>query len=260
MGPLVMTVRDVKRTRIPILALLLAASMLLGGCVYVRLVRIKHQLAEVEKTVTLGNRDGLTLSFGEPVLLPEDILYIARRGPSQAGNRDDPVRWVYRFSKQGRKTVRSSGRFDVPVELFFTGGRLSGGRLPERFGRFLDVRFVQETLRAIGRARVEIKPRTVCARIPVERSEAGPVFLPSKQAVIDLFGRPYQRVDRTDALKLVYRYTLDPAYGAPRRGTSRAEVSFTFLRGSGRLLGVRARFAGITLLLEYPLEGSPRPS
>lgn len=238
--------------RMPILALLLASSFALSGCVYVRLVRVKHQLAEVEKTVTLDTRDGLSLFFREPILLPEDILYVARRGPSRVVNGHAPLEWIYRFSKRVRGASRAGGRFDVPVELFFTGGKLSGGRLPERFGRSLHVRFVQETLRAVGRSRVEIGPRTVHGRVPPDGVEAGVASLPTGQAVIDLFGRPHRRVNRGGTLKMVYQYTLDPAPDSPRSRRSRAEVSFTFRHGDGRLLRVQARFAGIAIDLAYP--------
>ena len=246
--------------RVSILALLLAASAVLSGCVYVRLARVKHQLAEVEKNVALDIRDGLWLSFAEPILLPEDILHVARREPSRVENGGASFKWIYRFSKRVRGGAPPGGRFDVPVELFFAGGKLIGGRLPERFGRILDVRFVQETLRAVGRARVEIEPRTVCGRVPSDRVDSGTAVLPTEQAVTDLFGRPRRRIEGRASSKLVYRYALDPGRGSLRPRRPRVELSFTFDHPGGRLLRVQARFAGITLDLAYPLAAPSGPS
>ena len=93
-----------KMNRVSTLALLLAASAVLSGCVYVRLARVKHQLAEVEKNVALDIRDGLWLSFAEPILLPEDILRIARREPSR-------VELSFNFDHPGGRLLRVQARF-----------------------------------------------------------------------------------------------------------------------------------------------------
>lgn len=247
--------RLLARKTTSLLALLLAASAFLNGCVYLRLVLVKQQLAKPERTLALDASDGLRLSFLEPVLHPGDVLRIARRRPSQVEDDQDPVRWIYRFSKRARGAAGSGGRFDVAVELFFSGGRLSGGRLPERFGRILDPGFVRETLRAIGRSRVEVAPRTVLGRIPPERVDGG--SLPTPHAVARLFGRPHQRIDEGGGVRLLYRYRLERDHGSPRARTGRVEVAFTFLPGSGRLVRVQARFADLCLDLVYPPGSSP---
>lgn len=77
--------------RIIFLFLLGALLVPLGGCVYLRLLEVKHQLADFEKHCVLENRDALAVIFLKPVLRKEDILHLAKRG----------LTFVYRLQRSG---------------------------------------------------------------------------------------------------------------------------------------------------------------
>ena len=66
-----------------LLVIFILGPMLLGGCVYLRYLQVKRQLAEPERYLALGKQSGLTLSFREPVLHPGDVLHVAKHHPSK---------------------------------------------------------------------------------------------------------------------------------------------------------------------------------
>jgi hypothetical protein len=55
---------------------LAALGLLLGGCVYLRLLAFKRQLADFDRHFTLQTDDGLRLGCLTPVLLPEDFRWL----------------------------------------------------------------------------------------------------------------------------------------------------------------------------------------
>ncbi len=229
---------------------------------YARLVRVKRQLTEPEKHLILGTRGGLSLRFLEPVLLPEDVLHVAQRVPTRMQHTSRGSTWTYRFAKRPAHKGVPGDTFDVAVVLNFVEDRLAGGRLPERFGRILDERFILETLRAVGRAEVFLRPRTVRASVLLAHLRRSGARLPSEADITGLFGRPARRVVEEDELRMVFQYTLEPGADARRKKASRALAAFVFQPATGRLVRATARFACITLDLHYghppaSLQGAP---
>ena len=53
-----------------------ALSLALGGCVYLRLLAIKRQLADFDRHFTLQQADGLRLICRDPVLLSQDFTWM----------------------------------------------------------------------------------------------------------------------------------------------------------------------------------------
>jgi len=235
-------------------SLCLAALTALSGCVYIRLLQVKRQLAEAELHVRLATQDGLTLTFSHPVLLPEDILFLARRRPSRMQEIGSKTRWIYSFVKKERNGGQNANRFDVPVDLSFFKGKLCQARLPERFGRVLTSAYLLRSIKAVGHASVDVSPRRVRGHAPSEDSNRAGTRLPSRRDILELFGPPYREHLSPGDRQIHYRYSLLPGEDDPEEKASRARLVFHFRRPDGRLLRVKARFAGITLLLSYPEE------
>ena len=226
--------------------------MSLSGCVFFRLLQVKRQLADAEHHVRLETRGGLTLTFAEPILLPDDVLLVARRPPSRTQETGSEIHWTYAFIKEPRVGKPPGGPFDVPVDLCFSGGRLLYGRLPERFGKVLRPAFVLETVKAVGHAEVQASPKRVSGRIHPEDLDRSAVHRPSRKDILEIFGPPFKERMTGCERRLQYRYTLLPGSDKPQQRPSRASLTFTFRHPDGRLLLSEARFAGITLLLAWP--------
>jgi hypothetical protein len=230
--------------RIIFLFLLGALLVPLGGCVYLRLLEVKHQLADFEKHCVLENRDALAVIFLNPVLQKEDILHLAKRGPTFV--EDDPLQamWQYHFTKVYPSPQEGEGGVrDVPVRLHFQENKVRMGTLPEPFYRLMPRAFLVEALRAVGRARVN--PVTRYGRGEFyESREKWETPIPRKQDFLELLGRPYSEeiAESTSTLTFVYRLQRSgPDSGPP----TEARTRLTFLKGVEDLVEAEAKFAGM---------------
>ena len=226
--------------------------MLLGGCVYLRYLQVKRQLAEPERYLSLGKQSGLTLSFREPVLHPGDVLHVAKHLPSQRIEGRDETQWTYAFLKETRRGIYDSGPDNVPVDLFFQNGKLRRGRLPERFAEILDFDFVFQTLRAIGRARVDVRTRSVQCHVPGPELRKAALHCPSRSDLLHVLGTPLREMVTDSERRLVYRYLLKSGPSEAQKALSRSRAVFVFGTKDVSLLRAEFHFAGITLLLQYP--------
>ncbi|MEW6665694.1 MAG: hypothetical protein AB1512_10810 [Thermodesulfobacteriota bacterium] len=228
--------------------LLSALVIPIAGCVYLRLLEVKRQLADFEKYCSLENRDALVVIFHKPVLLKDDILLLARRGPTLAEDGPKKSLWQYHFVKQYLPhQEEEKGRYDVPVRLFFEENKMYGGTLPEAFYHLMPRAFLIEAIRAIGRSRVN----------PVKRHAKGEFYesrvkletpLPKKQDFLRLLGRPYSEEDKEGTSTLTFVYRLQRGK-LDRKPQTDAWARLTFLKGEENLTQIEAKFAGLGLSL-----------
>lgn len=237
--------------------LLTALLIPLLGCVYWRLLEVKNQLADFEKHCSLQNRDALEVAFRNPVLLKEDILFLAKRPPTFAEDGPQQVMWQYHFVKQypyPPHQEEARGSYDVPVRLFFRENRVNRGTLPERFYLLMPRAFLIEAIRAIGRARVNPVNRYARGEF-YESQEKWKTPLPKKQDFLRLLGRPYAEEVTETASTLTYVYVLQREVSDP---TPRQEAwgRLTFAKGGEEPIRVEAKFAGLRLALSFQKGGS----
>jgi hypothetical protein len=226
-----------------------------SGCVYLRLLEVKRQLADFEKHCALENRDALAVTFRKPVLLKEDVLFLAKRGPTFAEDGPQRGMWQYQFVKQyPPQQPEEKGLYDVPVGLFFQEDKLYRGTLPERFYHLMPRAFLIEAMRTIGRAQVN----------PVDRHARGEFYeiqeqwkypLPKKQDFLRLLGSPYSEEDTETTSTLTYIYVLQRGVSdpAPRQ---EAWGRLTFSKGVDEPVQIEAKLAGLRLSLSIRRGGS----
>jgi hypothetical protein len=226
----------------------------LSGCVYLRLLEIKRQLADFERHFSLEYRDALVVVSREPVLLKEDILYLARNRPSRAEEGPRHSMWQYYFVKQyPPRQEEEGGGFDVPVRLFFDKDKLYMGALPARYFKLMPRAFIIEALSAIGRAQVNPITRYAEGRFTMKIKKWGDP-LPRRQDFLKLMGRPYS-IDNTDEdTTLSFLYSLQRG-GPDPSPPSAAWARLTFSRGAEELSKIEAKFAGMRLVLSLGRSG-----
>jgi hypothetical protein len=222
----------------------------LAGCVYLRLLEVKHQLADFEKHCILENRDALAVTFLKPVLRKEDILLLAKRGPTFL--EDDPRQgmWQYHFTKvYPSHQEGEGGLYDGPVQLYFEGNKMSMGTLPERFYRLMPRAFLIEAIRAVGRARVNPATRYGRGKF-FESPEKWETPIPRKQDFLELLGKPYSEeiAEGTSTLTFVYRLQRSGNDSGP---PTEARARLTFLEGAEELVEAEAKFAGMGFALSF---------
>jgi len=232
---------------IPCFLLLLAITSL-SGCVYLRLLEIKRQLADFGRHCTLEYRDALVVVFREPVLLKEDILYLAKKGPTMAEETPRHSMWQYHFVKQyPPRQEGEGGVFDVPVRLFFDEHKMNMGALPARFYELMPRDFILEAIRAIGHAQVNPVTRYAEGRFHGKQNNT-PIPLPRKQDLLRLMGRPYSVEDSGRDCTLSFLYSLQRGKTDPSP-PSEAWARLTFSKEGGGLTKIEAKFAGMRFVL-----------
>ncbi|MBN1103935.1 MAG: hypothetical protein JXL84_11025 [Deltaproteobacteria bacterium] len=227
---------------------------LLSGCIYMRLLEIKRQLADFERHCALEYQDALVVVFREPVLLKQDILHLAKHGPTMAEEGRRRNIWQYHFVKQyPPRQEGEKGIFDVPVRLFFDDHRMNMGSLPARFFELLPRDFIIEGIRAIGRSHVNPVTRYGEGRFD-GKHERPAIPIPQKQDFLRLLGRPYsiENADKDSTLNFLYSLQRGAADPSP---PSAAWARLTFAKGGEELSKIEARFAGMRLVLSLDKPG-----
>jgi hypothetical protein len=243
-------------------ALLIALAFLtqsLWGCVYLRLLEVKFQLSDFDKYLRLEDKEGLDLIFLKPVLLKEDILYLAKRGPTSILESPQSSIWQFYFQKRGEGKNRSEEEFDVPVDLFFESETLTMVRFPRRFVEILPRRFIVESFKAIGRGEVNTGKRHVSGTLPGQKEGDG-IPIPRKTDLLRLLGMPTEERRSSPVFSMKYTYVLKSAKPEPAGSSPEAWASFEFHAQTQQLVKAEARFAGIKLSMTFEsLHSYPYP-
>lgn len=214
----------------------LALGLLLGGCVYFRLLEFKHQLADFDRHFSLQTDDGLRLACRDPLLLADDLRWLGLTPElvDTAGNRE---LWHIRWTKElppGAK--KEPPKYDVEMSLAFVDGKLVNVALPERYFVFVPKSFFIGLLRNLGSASVNEAKRTAS----VEFSAAERQLMAQRVMIASLamlLGQPTERRIADGHTYLRYHYTPVPA-GAKN---GNIDMIFTFDSGNGQLTHLDGR-------------------
>jgi hypothetical protein len=236
--------------RFLLLFLLPALALGLSGCIYLRLLEVKYHLHTFDGYVAIKNRGGLSLIFLKPVLLKEDLLFLARRHPTKAEESLHETRWQYLFLKQLPGREKEKVAFDVPVDLLFQNNRLSTVTFPERFFENLSESFIIAGLKALGRSEINVKARSAHSAVR-SQDVLEPLDIPKKQDVLRLLGNPSREKKEDNLLVFTYRYRLEQGEGDEKKGPAYGWTKLTFRAASGDLMKAEARFAMVRLSMDF---------
>lgn len=190
----------------PRLLLILAAILLLGGCVWSRLLDWKGQLKEFDRYIEpIGGGTELTLRFKEPCIRPADIGYLlGDEKPSRTATRDGGgvlVTWLLRRDRPD----------SIGLEITLGASDLAEKTLadslvvPPQVLRFIPPERLLAMARAFGSADIDRSKRQAAAG--VTGPDAKPLT-PGRNVVVAALGEP----DATDAAngtdRLTYRFRL----------------------------------------------------
>lgn len=222
----------------------------ISGCIYLRLSEAKSQLFSFEKYFRIEKQNGLTLIFFKPLLFSEDILFLAKRGPTTKRKIDQGELWRYFFLKQYQTGGDESGDFDIPLDMVFQNNRLSKVTLPKRFLRHLPMPFIIGTLKEIGDAKIKVIDRSLAGSFH-EKNPQNEMPRPRKKDFLRLLGKPLAVEESELKSKLTYRYRLNGTKPLSNTKPSRTWARLTFWNGDETLSKLEAKFAGMKLSITY---------
>lgn len=223
---------------------LLAVSCLTSGCVYLRLLQLKNQLADFEKNFAYSSADGLRLIFKSPVLLGDDLRWLGAE-PESIHKTDNNESWQIRWAKELPPGTKEEGVYDVVVNAEMTDHRLRSVQIPERYFAYVSKSLFVSALRSAGHAHIDRQSRQAVMNTPPDEPGAvGPVDRPSIQKML---GLPTQLINEPQACR--YRYVFRPqTSGAPGKPV---EVTFVFDPTSGMLRKLIGKLPKGTLSFDF---------
>jgi hypothetical protein len=213
----------------PWLACALASlALLLGGCVYLRLLELKKQLGKFDQFFALQTTDGVGIVCHEPVLTTSDVRWIGLL-PEQTKKLGVAEQWQVRWVKQLPLGIAEPGQFDILIDLGFAENRLTKVTIPERYFAVMPKDFLIGVIKSLGRGQVDKSGKTVSAAISAAEIAAARPKLPS---IDKLLGRPSEEI--VEGPNTVLRYRYIPATRESKAGVF--DMNLTFNTVSGELL------------------------
>lgn len=212
---------------------LAVCALLLGGCVYLRLLELKRQFEHFDRHFALHTTDGLRIVAQHPVLHRDDVRWIGLR-PESIKRLGQAEMWHVRWLKQLPPGVTEKARFYIALDLSFADGKLSGIAIPESYFNHIPKELVIGMLRSLGGAAVDQRRRKVEAAVGAEAARLG---RPNMPTVDKILGIPTE--ERAEGAHTIQRYRYVLATQEPRGGVF--EMILRYDTKSGELLHWQGR-------------------
>lgn len=211
-------------------------AVVLGGCVYLRLLALKRQLGEFDKNFRLQTSDGLRLTCFNPVLLSGDLRWLGIL-PEKTTKKGRDEQWFVHWVKETSRDASEPdpAAHDIELEIDFSENKFSGFFVAERYFAFIPKSFFVGLLRGLGGATIDQDKHRVSADISLGPNSSG--ARPTVDSLIALLGTPTERRVKDEATQLRYRY-LPPTPGT-RNGDF--DLLFSFDPATGALLRMEGR-------------------
>jgi hypothetical protein len=184
-------------------ALLLSAVLILNGCILERIFRVKSQLCDFDKNFQIELSEGFRVVLREPVMLDEDITWLAGAEPSEQKFVGDELVMTYNAE---RKWAKPNGQYDLPIELRFVRFdreyRLKEGYLSKSLTHILTAKLLTQIMQSVCKSEKSLVKR----QIKIDIRTLDRTLLPDRSEITDLLGPPNS--NSANEHKLVYDYRL----------------------------------------------------
>lgn len=236
----------------------LALILLVSGCVFMRLYKVQNQFQDFDRNFELDDEGGLTLTFLNPVLESDDIIWLMKNGPSTKRGGEESELWTYILKKQYLSVNDENGEFDIALLMTMKDGMLTEVVFPERFLKYLSVPLLKKMFASMGDAEVSKLSKSAST---VFRGSS-PDEIPKLEYITEMLGKPYTVEESGETFKYTYLYYLDNA--GPEAGASGFEFKTEFVFGNGDELLRKAKVTirGLSMALDFntyqPLPEQPQ--
>lgn len=242
------------RIRRLVLACGLAASaLLLGGCVYLRLLELKWQLDKFDRNFAVSTTDGLSIVFHHPVMRTGDVRWFGAK-PERIDKLGQAEHWHLRLVKELPPGVTEPVKYDILLELSFADDRLTRVSVPEAYFAGIPKKFVLGVIRSLGRGQISQGEKKIETTVGADEAAASRPRL----ATIDrLLGIPSEV--RIEGPNTVRRYRFVPATKEPDPAAYDFTMTFDTATGDLRRWHSRTPVGGIGFKFDPPPPPSPTP-
>ncbi len=233
-----------------VVILLLAVAALSGGCVYLRLLALRNQLADFDRNFTLDLADGVRIQCHHPLIQSSDLRWLGVAPTRITTTGRAATRWRVRWLKQPPPGVVEPVEYDVELFAELADDRVTSVHIAERSFEFFPKELFAQLLRSTASARVDRRSRR--AEVTTVAPQPAPGFIPPRREAIEqILGLPTDRSDEGSQARYLYRYLPDTTNGEGRP----VDMTFVFDQADGALLRLSGRLPRGTI--DYTFAPAP---
>jgi hypothetical protein len=228
--------------------------LILGGCIYLRLLALKNQLADFDRYFGVDLRQGVAIICRQPVLLDEDMAFF-KLVPETRRRLANVERWHFRWVKAYQAPGEEPQNYEVSVDFMFVDHKLARVLLPERLFVFVPKHFFLTIVRAFGHAQVDQARRTASANVHEVFAPGMIPPPPSDTELAAMLGAPESKTET--AAGIVWNYRYQAASADQRSG--RIDVTFTLNPATHKARRIQGKIFDLTLDINLA-EAPPPPA
>ena len=226
--------------------------VLLTGCVWLRLLEIKNQLADFDDNLRVEVVDKhFILHLLKPVLLSEDFIYLSKLRPS----RTEPVagggyRWHLDFLLDPAITQEQKDKRLSFIMTWTAEDELAAFDFSPLFLEMAPPVFLEASIRSLGAGKVDQGKKQL--KVEAEDLPKLKARLPKSGNITSVMGPPAERSRENDLTVLIYRFKADALPVDPEYNDRRvAEAKLYFDPAKDELVRLKGKFAGLKLSIDY---------
>ena len=212
---------------------LLSVLLILNGCILERIFTVKNQLCDFNRNFQIEYSEGFRVILREPVLLDDDITWLAGAEPSEQKFVGDELVMTYNAQ---RKSAKPGGQYDLPVQLRFVRldgeERLKEGYLSKNLTHILTGKLLTQIMQSVCKSEKSLVKR----QIKIDIRTLDRTLLPGRSEIVESLGppNPIPAGEHT----LVYDYQLKNTAAAGLATT----IEINFDEADEKMLGIKVKY------------------
>jgi len=233
----------------PYLSLVLAVG--LAGCVWLRLLEIKSQLADFDEHIRTQVADKhFIVNLLHPVLTSKDIVYLMKLNPSRTEALPKVSRWFLDFHADPAASPEQAAKTITFAMTFTPDQKLAAFDFSPLFLEMAPVAFLEASIRSLGQGKVDQGKKQL--KVDPEDLPKINAKLPSRKDIVAVLGPPVEQLADKDLQVLIYRFKADAKPTEPEHEKRRyAEAKLFFDPANDELVRLAGRFVGLKLSIDY---------
>lgn len=231
-----------KKIALSFLAIIILSTV--TGCVYLRFLKLKNQMADFNKNFEITEDNGLSLVFLNPVLKKSDMVWLMGTEPTIMEVDGNPDNWIYELKKRYRGKKNEKGDFDIPLDLKFEKNKLTVFTMPERFTKYFSKSLFEKFLSTLGQAEIDKGDKEAISTY----EGAKKTEIPTTKEIMAVLGKPYSGGATKEARTFIYRYKIlspDPEKNLGVR------ITYNFNKETDYLESVVANIKGLKVRISF---------
>jgi len=212
---------------------LLSALLILNGCILERIFTVKNQLCDFDRNFQIEYSEGFRVTLREPVLLDDDITWLAGAEPTEQKFAGDDLVMTYNAE---RKSAKPGGQYDLPIQLRFVRldgeYRLKEGYLSKNLTNILTGKLLAQIMQSVCKSEKSLVKR----QIKIDIRTLDRALLPGRPEIVESLGPP--NPNPAGEHTLVYDYQLKNSAAAELETT----IEIKFDEADEKMLGIKVKY------------------